>query len=151
MGHVKSFDELSPLELHRLYKERTKVFVVEQQCAYLEADDKDLISTHMFKMTDGQVIANARIYETQENKVHIGRILVKKEYRGKGLAKELMQRAIDFMEDTYPGQTIEMMAEEYVQGLYEEFGFEVVSEPLVSEGILHVWMEKEPETITMNN
>lgn len=37
----KHFNTLTPTELHSIYKLRTSVFVVEQNCAYQEVDDAD--------------------------------------------------------------------------------------------------------------
>ena len=39
---VKSFNELSNIELYQLLQLRAEVFVVEQNCPYLDMDNKDL-------------------------------------------------------------------------------------------------------------
>lgn len=145
MWHVKTFEELTTRELHNLYMERMKVFVVEQQAPFLEADENDLISTHIFKLEDGQVIANARVFESGENMVHIGRIFVQKHHRGKGLARQLVEKALAYIEEVYPEHTIEMNAETYIKDFYASFGFKEVSEPEIRSGISHVWMHREPD------
>lgn len=144
MWHFKKFDELTTRELHSLYMERMKVFIVEQQSPFLDADENDLISTHIFKVADGKVIANARIFETEEGALHIGSILVREEYRGKGLSRELLDTALNYIDETYPEHEIEMNAEVYIKKLYASYGFREVAEPKIRSGIAHVWMKREP-------
>lgn len=145
MWHIKLFEELTTKELHSLYMERMKVFVVEQQAPFLEADENDLISTHIFKVENGEIVANARVFEASDGYVHIGRIFVRKEYRGKGLSRELLETALDYIEEAYPEHTIEMNAEVYIKGLYASYGFKEVAEPEIRSGIAHVWMHREPD------
>lgn len=45
---VKRFKELSIEELYKILQVRVAVFVVEQNCAYQEIDDKDRYSYHVF-------------------------------------------------------------------------------------------------------
>lgn len=85
----KTFEQLSHRELFEIYKIRTAIFVVEQCCAYQEVDDNDLISHHLFAKHLQELIAYCRVIPLEE-KIHIGRVLVKPSVRGKGLAKALM-------------------------------------------------------------
>lgn len=54
--HIKKFNELTNVELYTLLKERTAVFVVEQNCPYLEVDGKDLESYHLFAEKQGRLL-----------------------------------------------------------------------------------------------
>lgn len=144
MWYIKTFEELSSKELYTIIQERISVFIVEQDCAYMETDDNDLISTHIYLKNDEDIVAYARVFPNNEN-IHVGRVLVKKEYRSQGKANELLEKVLDHIKQTEPDKTIEMMAEEYVQELYESFGFKTISEPYIDCGILHVDMIKEPE------
>jgi ElaA protein len=49
----KKFDELSPMELYSIMQLRNEVFVVEQNCVYQDADNKDIQSYHPW---DGIII-----------------------------------------------------------------------------------------------
>lgn len=144
MWYIKTFEELSSKELYTIIQERISVFIVEQDCAYMETDDNDLISTHIYFKNGEDIVAYARVFPNNEN-IHVGRVLVKKEYRSQGKANELLEKVLDHIKQTEPDKTIEMMAEKYVQELYESFGFKTISEPYIDCGILHVDMIKEPE------
>lgn len=54
---VKTFDELTTRQLHAIYRARTAVFVVEQNCPYQEVDGKDLAALHIFAEQDGAIAA----------------------------------------------------------------------------------------------
>lgn len=93
--NVKTFAELSTAELFAIYQVRTAVFVVEQQCAYQEVDHWDKSAVHFWQEFDGKICAYCRII-SQNDGIHIGRVLVAQHARGKGLAKELMQQALAY-------------------------------------------------------
>ena len=44
---LKAFDALTPKELYDLLRLRSEVFVVEQQCIFLDMDNKDQFSLHL--------------------------------------------------------------------------------------------------------
>lgn len=89
MWHIKTFQNLTAFELWKIYQLRVAVFVVEQNCAYQEVDEKDLKALHLFAKNSQKLTAYCRIIPEQDG-VHIGRVLVTKEARGTGLAKKLM-------------------------------------------------------------
>ncbi|AHG78293.1 GNAT family N-acetyltransferase [Mannheimia varigena] len=134
--HAKGFDELTTLELFEIYKLRTAVFVVEQNCPYQEVDDKDLQAVHFFAKN---LTAYCRLIPA-DNGVHIGRVLVAKEYRGAGLARELVQKAMDYCLEHLPTQPIHAQAQSYLQEFYESFGFKAVSDVYLEDGIPHLDM-----------
>ncbi len=49
---LKKFQELSVQEFHDIVQLRLDIFVVEQDCAYLDLDGKDEIAYHLFGTTD---------------------------------------------------------------------------------------------------
>ncbi len=93
--HAKTFAELSSLDLFEIYQARTAVFVVEQNCAYQEVDDKDLQALHFFAKNANNLTAYCRLIPSDDS-VYIGRVLVVKEARSSGLARELVQKAIAY-------------------------------------------------------
>lgn len=139
MWQTKAFDELTVRELHAIYFLRTAVFVVEQECAYQEVDQQDLIATHLF---DPDFHAYARIIPDQDV-AHIGRVLVHPDYRNQGLARALMTEAINYCQKTYPGQDIHVQAQAYLQNFYASFGFEPVSAVYLEDNIPHLDMIKK--------
>ncbi|HGO5816210.1 TPA: GNAT family N-acetyltransferase [Mannheimia haemolytica] len=139
--HAKRFDELSAQELFEIYYARTAVFVVEQDCAYQEVDHKDLQAVHFFAKNVENLTAYCRLIPN-DNCVHIGRVLVVNEFRGTGLARELVQKAIDYCGEHFPAQPIHAQAQSYLQAFYESFGFKAVSEVYLEDGIEHLDMVK---------
>ena len=142
MWHCKSFDELTTLELFRIYKIRTAVFVVEQNCAYPEVDDNDLRALHLFYQQGEEILAYARIIPA-ESAVHFGRVLVAQSARKGGFGRELVARILAKIERRYYGKPIHIQAQEYLQEFYASFGFKAVSGVYLEDGIPHLDMERK--------
>ncbi|MGG1629550.1 GNAT family N-acetyltransferase [Rossellomorea sp. NRS-1567] len=139
---LKSFNELSTHELYGILQVRTKVFVVEQECPYLEVDGKDLHSYHLYKEENGEMVAYARLLPAgvSYKEPSIGRVLVKDDYRGKGLASELVKRGLDFILDELGERTVKIQAQEYLREFYGSFGFRAITETYLDDGIPHIDM-----------
>ncbi|HGO5824575.1 TPA: GNAT family N-acetyltransferase [Mannheimia haemolytica] len=139
--HAKRFDELSTQELFEIYHARTAVFVVEQNCAYQEVDHKDLQAVHFFAKNAKNLTAYCRLIPADDG-MHIGRVLVVNQFRGSGLARELVQKAIDYCQEHFPAHPIHAQAQSYLQTFYEIFGFKAVSAVYLEDGIEHLDMVK---------
>lgn len=139
---LKTFNELTNTELYNILQERTNVFVVEQNCPYPEVDGKDVQSYHLYKEQNGEIVAYLRILPPGVSyaELSIGRVLVKKEYRGQRLAHELMAHALQFIEDELNETTVKIQAQDYLRNFYSSFGFEAISEVYLDDGIPHVDM-----------
>ena len=143
------FDELSNLHLYQLMKLRSDVFVVEQNCVYPDLDNKDIHeeALHLlaFDSSDGEpeVIAYARCLPpgVSYEGASIGRVAVAEALRGKGLAKELMLRAIIECRQMWPNTAIQIGAQVYLQRFYEMLGFIATSDPYDEDGIMHIDMQ----------
>ncbi|GKV70069.1 GNAT family acetyltransferase [Sporosarcina sp. NCCP-2716] len=139
---LKRFEELTNTELYTILQERTSVFVVEQNCPYLEVDGKDPASYHLFKEDNGEIHAYLRIvpagvsYEVTS----IGRVFVKKAYRGRGLAQELMTRGLEFVQHELQETCVKIQAQDYLRNFYGSFGFKPVSDTYLEDDIPHVDM-----------
>ena len=140
--HAKRFNELSTQELFEIYHARTAVFVVEQNCAYQEVDHKDLQAVHLFAKNATNLTAYCRLIPADDG-VHIGRVLVAKGNRGSGLARELVQKAMDYCGEHFPTQPIHAQAQSYLQAFCESFGFKAVSAVYLEDGIPHLDMVLE--------
>ncbi|MCO7125888.1 GNAT family N-acetyltransferase [Sporolactobacillus shoreicorticis] len=139
---VKSFNQLTGKEVYEIMKARVDVFVVEQECLYHEVDPYDLVSLHVFTTDeDGVITAYARIFEIDDG-MSFGRVLVRKDCRGKGLASLLVAKVLRVIKKRFAGMPIAIEAQEYVQSLYLPFGFEPASEIFMLDGIPHIRMEK---------
>lgn len=127
---VKTFKELSPQELYFILRERNRVCVLEQNCLLQEYDEKDMNSLHMFKLEDDEIISYLRIVPPEESccEAVIGMLLVNPNYRGCGLAKEMLRSAIKFIKDTLGQSKIKVSTSEYLASFYEGLGFESIPE-----------------------
>ncbi|MGH8075929.1 MAG: GNAT family N-acetyltransferase [Lysobacter sp.] len=143
--HAKRFRDLSVDELYALLRLRAEVFVVEQQCVYLDPDGKDVdpAAIHLLGLADdGRLAAYLRILPAGLSypKVSFGRVLTAPAYRGCGLGDPMLREALAAIERSWPGADIQIGAQAHLQGYYGRHGFDVCSEPYVEDGIPHVDM-----------
>jgi ElaA protein len=135
--HTAAFDELDPRTAYLLWQLRERVFVVEQECPYLDLDGRDLEpgTRHLWAEEDGRPVAYLRLLEDAEG-MRIGRVLVDVGHRGRGLAQQLMKAALDVVE----GRPCRLDAQSYLVGWYRGLGFEPCGDEFVEDGIPHVPM-----------
>lgn len=141
--NIKRFDELSVDELYEICKARYEVFVCEQKIVEEnDFDDLDKEVYHIYLEDKGKVIAYARIIQSGKayEEASIGRVLVLNEYRRRGLASELLNKAIDFIRNELKEEKIKISAQLYAKGLYESVGFKVISDVYDEVNIPHVKM-----------
>lgn len=138
---VKHFSELSEKELLEIVKSRTEVFVIEQKIIEEDIDEVDRNSYHMF-LEDSGIAAYCRILKAGQvyNEASIGRVLVTKENRNKGLAKTMMEEAIKFIFNKLNEDKIKISAQEYIVPLYKSLGFVTKGEVYDEVGIPHIKM-----------
>ena len=136
---LKEFTELTTAELYEILKLRAEVFVVEQNCPYQDLDDKDQSSYHLFLEDNGQIIAVLRILPKNiaYKAMAIGRLIVKKSYRGKGISRKMMVRAMEFIIEDLGKEKIRLSGQAYLNDFYQSLGFEKVSEMYLEDGIEH--------------
>ena len=136
---LKEFKELTTEELYEILKLRAEVFVVEQNCPYQDLDDKDQSSYHLFLEDNGQIIAVLRILPENiaYKEMAIGRLIVKKSYRGKGISRKMMLRAMEFITEDLGKEKIRLSGQAYLNDFYQSLGFEKVSEMYLEDGIEH--------------
>lgn len=143
MWLVKTFEALSKQELYAILALRSRVFVVEQTCVYQDIDDLDNKATHILLKDGEKIIAYARVFapnDYYQDFTSIGRVVVPKSYRGKGLAHELLVQAISYLSATYPKNNIQIGAQTYLKAFYETYGFSQTGEPYIEDGIPHIHM-----------
>lgn len=138
----KTYDQLTKDDLYLILKERVDIFVVEQECPYPEIDGYDKESLHLYLQEGDKIIAYARLLpkHTKYEEASIGRVIVKQECRGKGYARELMNRSIEIMVNKWKESKIKLQGQEYLRHFYGSFGFEEISDVYLDDGIPHVDM-----------
>ncbi|TRZ37925.1 GNAT family N-acetyltransferase [Niallia circulans] len=139
---IKAFNELTASDVYTILQERTAVFVVEQNCPYLEVDGKDIESFHLIAEKDGEIAAYARVLPAgiSYEEASIGRVLVKKDFRGQGLAYDLLNNAIAFIRDELKEPAIKISAQSHLEKFYASFGFQVTSSEYLEDDIPHIDM-----------
>jgi ElaA protein len=143
---TKAFNDLSVNEYFEILYLRTAIFVVEQDCPYQEVDEKDRQSFHLFgKTEDGEVIAVTRILPKgiSYDEISIGRVALKKEFRGQGIADELMKETLKFIEHHFGEKNIRISAQTYLLNYYNKHGFQEVGEEYLEDNIPHMEMLKQ--------
>ena len=133
--------DLTAAQLYGILRLRAEVFVVEQDCVYLDPDGRDLEpATRHLWVTDGdQVVACVRVLAEADGSSSIGRVATARSHRSRGLAAALLKGALDGA--TRP---VLLNAQTYLVGWYERFGFEVDGEPFLDDGIPHTPMVLAP-------
>jgi ElaA protein len=119
------FSKISPVELHAVLALRCSVFIVEQNCPYLDPDHKDAHSYHLMGWLGNEVIAVARIVEPGISyvEVSVGRVATSSAVRGKGVGKTLMTKTMENIQEIYGKVPVRISAQSYLQKYYEGYGF----------------------------
>lgn len=142
--HLTSFETLSVLDLYDILRLRSEIFVVEQNCVYLDLDGKDKLAMHLFGKFDGKIVAYCRLFKpniTFEN-ASIGRVVVDANYRDRKWGKELMQEAIATIKTHFGESKITIGAQLYLKKFYENQGFVQTSEMYLEDDIPHIEMQR---------
>jgi ElaA protein len=128
---------------------RQRVFIVEQRCAYLDADGSDHLALHLLgwrSTPDGLILsAYARLFPpgVKFKEASIGRVLTHPAVRGSGLGRAVMAEALQRIADAEWGPSIRLAAQMYLQSFYEGFGFRRVTDPYLEDDIWHVDMIRD--------
>ncbi|MDR2256393.1 MAG: GNAT family N-acetyltransferase [Arthrobacter sp.] len=143
--HRSRLAELPATTWHRITTLRQNVFVVEQECAYPDLDERDDEpgAEHLWlQEADGSVLATLRLlHEDGGAARRIGRVATRRDARGRGLMARLLTAGIE----ACSGRAIEIEAQAHLQGWYERFGFAVSGAEFLEDGIPHVPMVRPAE------
>src|SRR6185436_78732 len=93
---VKPFGALSTKELFEIYKLRSEVFVVEQNCIYQDVDELDLTAYHVMFWKGEEFVGYSRLLppDKDHKEPRIGRVVILASNRGKGFGKHIMSKSI---------------------------------------------------------
>lgn len=141
----KFFDDLSAHELYAVMRLRSEVFVLEQQCIYQDADNKDLSAYHLMIRDGDTLIAYARLLPPgiSYEYMSIGRVISKQDYRRKGAGRLLMKEAIKACQELFGEGSIRIGAQLYLKKFYESFGFVQTGEVYLEDDIEHIEMTRQ--------
>lgn len=142
---LKTFHELSVDELYDLLRLRSEVFVVEQNCVFLDLDDKDQKSYHLLLYHGKELVAYTRIVPAglSYEEAAIGRVVSSPAYRGKGLGRRVMELTLEACYQLFGSCDIRLGAQTYALGFYESLGFKSDGEIYDEDGIEHIEMVRK--------
>lgn len=140
--NYKKFDELDPKELYSILTLRNRVFVVEQNCVYLDTDGMDEGSFHLCGWDGDLLAAYARIIPpgVVYPQASIGRVVSNPDCRKMGAGKLLMQKAIEEIYSHFDVREIKIGAQLYLESFYSSLGFKRISDVYLEDGIPHIKM-----------
>ena len=138
----KAFADLTVNELYDLLRKRSEVFVVEQNCVFLDMDNKDQIAYHLLGYIGDDLVASTRLLgkNTAYKLMSIGRVVTSPKYRGKGAGKALMEESIKRCYELFCKDEIKIGAQLYLRKFYESLGFKQSSEMYLEDEIEHIEM-----------
>lgn len=145
LWNFRSFDALSPHALYGILALRQQVFVLEQNCVYVDCDDRDQVSLHLWTERSDKVVAYARILPpgVQYDEVAIGRVVTSPAMRRTGLGRALMTEALHRVRAMFGEVPVRLGAQTYLVEFYKQFGFEP-GLPFMEDGIPHTHMIRKP-------
>jgi ElaA protein len=160
----RAFDALTIRELHDLLALRSRVFVVEQACIYLDVDGRDPSAHHVLGFEaqrfeaqrfeaqrfeaqgfeDDLLVAYARVLPAgaRFGMPAIGRVVVAPEARGRGLARTLMREAMDAARELHGEGPLALAAQAHLERFYASLGFARMGDEYDEDGIPHVDMRR---------
>ncbi len=144
---VKHWGDLDTTEVYAIARLRSEVFLREQKVEDEELDWRDLDdgTLHVFIRSGREVVAYLRTLSvpalwnvpgTAVVRRVLGRVATDPRYRGRGLAGQLIERAVEL----HSGEPIVLHAQTYITGLYSAYGFETYGDEYDEGGIPHVSM-----------
>lgn len=141
---IKRFQALSLEELYQILKLRSEVFVVEQNCIYLDIDDKDQKALHVFGQIDEKMVAYARLFNRNDyfENASIGRVVTHPDFRANKIGHQLMKQAIEAIDNHFGEKQITISAQLYLKKFYESHGFEQTSDMYLEDDIPHIEMKR---------
>ena len=138
----KPFSELTPYELYAILQLRNEVFVVEQNCVFQDADNKDQASLHVMCWQNDLLAGYTRLVPAgvAYDEPSIGRVVTSPKFRHAGIGKLLMQYSIRTSYNVWGKTTITIGAQLYLRNFYSSLGFQQCSDIYIEDGIQHIKM-----------
>ena len=144
--HFAHFDDLTPRQVHDMYRVRADVFVVEQNCVFPDVDGVDPKCWHLLGYGAGPLVEELLAYcrllpaGVKFAEPSIGRVVTARSVRGTGMGRVLMAEAMKRAAGLWPGEPLRIGAQAHLERFYNGYGFTKASEPYDEDGILHIEM-----------
>lgn len=140
-----AFSDLTVHQLYAILILRSAVFVVEQNCPYLDPDGEDIFALHLLGMEEEKLVAYIRLFPPTNNKNYLvfGRVVTAKSVRSKGYGKKLIKELLVYCDTHFQNITIKCSAQYHLKKFYESFGFKTYGEMYEEDHIPHIGMVRE--------
>lgn len=134
-------------ELNLGFALRIEVFVREQKVPMeLELDEKDYSenTVHIGYFSNDKLIGVARLINMNKDVIHIGRVAIDKDYRGKGIGRKLIIGCETTAKNILKREVIiELSAQIQAEKFYKSLGYNRINDTIyLDAGIEHVDMKK---------
>lgn len=142
--NIKTFEQLTNIELYEILQLRSEVFVVEQDCAYQDLDGKDEKALHIIGIKEGKIVAYTRCFKPGDyfKEASIGRVVVKNSQRKYKFGNDIMKASVEAIKNHYKTNLIKISAQCYLDKFYTNLGFKAIGEGYLEDGIPHIAMIK---------
>ena len=124
---------------------RQEVFVVEQDCPYLDADGKDQQSLHVLGHKKDDLVAYARIVDPgiSYEERSVGRVICKESHRKERLGSQLMEVCHRHILANYSDRILRISAQSHLEVFYQRLGYQPTGKAYLEDGIPHIEMLAE--------
>jgi ElaA protein len=140
----KYFEELTLNELYEIGRLRQEVFIVEQNCPYVDFDGRDPFCYHLMCFDENnRLIAYSRIVPkgiSYENYISIGRVITSGTVRNSGIGRLLMLESIEACERLFGKVDIKISAQTYLLNFYSSLAFVSTGKEYLEDDIPHTEM-----------
>jgi ElaA protein len=139
----RRWDELDRDDVYEILLVRSRVFVVEQSCPFLDADGLDRASWHLWTASPtGSALAYLRVLPpgAKYAEASLGRVVTAPEARRTGLGRALIAEGIRRVEQLFGPVSVRIGAQKYLERFYGEFGFTRASDDYDEDGVPHLEM-----------
>lgn len=145
---IVSFADLSTLDFHHIIQLRIRVFVVEQNCPYMELDGKDPEAFHLLVKNDGgSLVATLRILKPGVSypEVSIGRVASHPDHRHEKLGHRMMKAAMEFIRQNFSNVPVRISAQSHLCDFYARYNFKKTGKEYLEDDIPHTEMLFTPD------
>ncbi|MDO4612872.1 MAG: GNAT family N-acetyltransferase [Actinomycetaceae bacterium] len=136
-------------DLRAHFRLRREVFVVEQAVdialEFDEADFDDATLAYVGYSGTGETVAAGRALAPEDGHIHLGRLAVARQWRGRGVGRQLVECGEHYARLKWGKLPFALSAQTHAIGFYERLGYVLVpGEPYLDAGIPHRDMIKQP-------
>lgn len=135
-----AWSDLGRDELYAVLAARQQVFVVEQACAFLDADGRDADAVHLLAEDDLGLWGYLRLFAPEGGAARIGRVLTMARARGQGRGRPLMEAGHAEVARRFGAVAVRVSAQAHLSGFYGSLGYVVEGPGYDEDGIPHLPM-----------